>query len=254
MLKRILQHLLSEDEFLSAYGVRSVSRIHAEQPRSRHAARHRPGADRVRARRIELGPVRRQLQLARADLDADQLHAGAGDREVPSLPRRRLQGPGAVPRRRELTLKEIATLISERLVNIFRRGADGRIPALPRRQPVPARSALAGPAAVQRVLPRRHRSGLGRDAPDRLDRAGRQPGAAPLPRGYSDVLEETQRSAETARRERAIGSKARGRVGLRPPSSGEGRGEGDGQDRKGMRSCPLSLALSHEGRGELFWQ
>ena len=30
-LKRILQHLLNEGEFLSSYGVRSVSRIHAER-------------------------------------------------------------------------------------------------------------------------------------------------------------------------------------------------------------------------------
>ena len=31
MLRRILERLLSEQEFLSPYGVRSVSRIHAEQ-------------------------------------------------------------------------------------------------------------------------------------------------------------------------------------------------------------------------------
>jgi hypothetical protein len=31
MLPRILQRLLNEHEFMSAYGVRSVSRIHAEQ-------------------------------------------------------------------------------------------------------------------------------------------------------------------------------------------------------------------------------
>ena len=107
----------TRSEFLSRYGVRSVVAHPRRAPGSRHAARHRPGADRVRAGRIELGPVRRQLQLARADLDADQLHADPGDREVPPLPRRRLQGrrcrASAIS---ELTLNEIAKLISDRLV------------------------------------------------------------------------------------------------------------------------------------------
>ncbi len=66
-------------------------------PRPRRPAGDRPGDDRVRAGRVELTAVRRQLQLARADLDAGQLHPDPGDREVPPLPRRRLQGGGAVP-------------------------------------------------------------------------------------------------------------------------------------------------------------
>jgi hypothetical protein len=36
---------------------------------------------------------------------------------------------------REMNLNEISKLISDRLVNIFRRGADGRIPALPENSP-----------------------------------------------------------------------------------------------------------------------
>ena len=64
------------------------------QPSPRHpqgpgnAARRRRGPDRVRARRVQLRPVRRQFQLARPDLAADQLHAGAGAGEIPPLPRR----------------------------------------------------------------------------------------------------------------------------------------------------------------------
>jgi hypothetical protein len=39
----------------------------------------RPGDDRIPAGRIEFAALRRQLQLARPDLDADQLHADPGD-------------------------------------------------------------------------------------------------------------------------------------------------------------------------------
>ena len=81
----------------------------APGPRSR--ARHRPRADRVRAGRIELRAVRRQLQLARADLDADQLRAGAGDRALPPLPRRRASRCRCRAwATQELTLNEIAKL------------------------------------------------------------------------------------------------------------------------------------------------
>ena len=59
--------LLDEDEFLSPYGVRSLSQYHAEHP---YVFRWGPG---VRCRTCPPSPtrdVRRQLQLARSDLDA----------------------------------------------------------------------------------------------------------------------------------------------------------------------------------------
>ena len=88
-LKRVLQHLLSESEFLSelrrARGVAHPCRASGPRPR----ARHRPRADRVRSGRINIRLVRRQLELARPDLDADQLRPGAGDRALSPLPRRR---------------------------------------------------------------------------------------------------------------------------------------------------------------------
>ena len=64
-LERVLRYLLDENEFLSPYGIRSLSRVHQEQPYVFHARRRRaPG--RLRARRVEHAAVRRQLQLARA--------------------------------------------------------------------------------------------------------------------------------------------------------------------------------------------
>ena len=97
MLPPLLTRLLSEEEFLSPYGVRSVSRLHAA---------HRdlgtlPGVGQAliedaHPRRVHFGAVWRQCQLARANLDADELHAGAGAAEVSSLPGRRVHGGGAL--------------------------------------------------------------------------------------------------------------------------------------------------------------
>src|SRR5262249_34881716 len=58
--------------------------------RSRRPAGGRARPYRICAGRIDLEPVWRQFQLARADLDADQLFAGPGDRKVRPLSRRRL--------------------------------------------------------------------------------------------------------------------------------------------------------------------
>ncbi len=84
-LKAILKRVLAPQRV--AYPRRTA--------RSRRVAGCRPGLDRIRARRVQLRPVRRQLQLARAGLDADQLCAGAGDRKIPSLLRRRLRRAAA---------------------------------------------------------------------------------------------------------------------------------------------------------------
>ena len=65
----LLARLFDEAEFLSPYGLRAVSRWHAEHPFD--ARRRRDAADdRLRARRVDDRDVRRQLELARADLDA----------------------------------------------------------------------------------------------------------------------------------------------------------------------------------------
>ena len=151
-------------------------------------ARHRPGIDRVRAGRIEQRALRRQLQLARADLDADQLHAGADDREVPPLPGRRLQGHRSVSgrhrddleRRREAAFRPAREHLPPRSGRAHSRTA--------RSEPVPKRPGMARPAAFQRVLPCRERPRPRRDAPDRLDRARREPRPAALSRRDTRLL------------------------------------------------------------------
>ena len=188
MLPRILSHLLSENEFLSSYGVRSVSRVHAE---------HRdlgvlPGIGQAMIEYVpgefELAAVRRQLQLARADLDAGELHADPGDREVPPLPRRRLQGRGTVPGRTRAQSQGDRDVDRRAHRRHLSAGSAGTHSGVADAAAVRHRRTLEGPAAVLRILPRRYRTGLGRGTSDRMDRTDRQPGDASLSQGHPAVL------------------------------------------------------------------
>ena len=90
-LERVLRYMLDENEFLSPYGMRSLSRVHAEQPYvfgvggDEHRVDYVPGEGTSR-------PLRRQLELARADLVPAQLPADRGAGALPPLLRRRLHG------------------------------------------------------------------------------------------------------------------------------------------------------------------
>jgi hypothetical protein len=134
-LKRVLQHLLSEDEFLSDYGIRSVSRVHA----MRQDLGHVHGIGRALIEYVPgestsglfggnsnwRGPIWMPTNYVLVQA-IERYYRFLGDEfkvHVPCL--------GG----RELTLSEISRLISDRLVNIFRRGPDGRIPALPADSP-----------------------------------------------------------------------------------------------------------------------
>ena len=77
-----------------------------------------------------------------------------------------------------MTLGEVAAELSRRLTRIFLRDDDGERPVFGGIDAVPARSALARPDAVPRVLPRRHRRRRRRQPPDRLDGARRQAASA----------------------------------------------------------------------------
>jgi hypothetical protein len=81
-LERLFEKLFDPAEFLSDYGLRSLSAYHREHPYVLDGARG-PRGDRLRARRVDGRDVRRQLQLA-------------GTGVVPAeLPRDR--GAGALP-------------------------------------------------------------------------------------------------------------------------------------------------------------
>jgi hypothetical protein len=130
MLPRILERLLDEAQFLSPYGVRSLSRLHATH---RELGRipgigeaiigYEPGRSRsplFGGNSNWRGPVwmPTNYSLVQA-IEKYYRFLGAGYRvAVPCL--------GG----RELNLREIATLIAERLVDLYRRGDDGTLPAL----------------------------------------------------------------------------------------------------------------------------
>ena len=80
------------------------------------------------ARRIRQRTVRRQLELARPDLDADERADHPGPHAVPRILRRRVHD--RVPNRlgRQMNLRQVAEEISRRLTAIFVRDAGGRRP------------------------------------------------------------------------------------------------------------------------------
>ena len=79
-----LRYVLDESEFLAPYGVRALSRYHKDHPYVLNRLR-RGASRRIRAGRIDDRAVRRQLQLARADLVPGQLPADRSPRALPPL-------------------------------------------------------------------------------------------------------------------------------------------------------------------------
>ena len=184
-LRRILAILLDESEFLSPYGVRAISRFHAEHPYvfdiggQEFRVDYEPAESRT-------GDVRRQLELARTGVVPDE----PGDHpRAPAAPRAttatRLKVECPTGSGNELNLLEVADEIGRRLAATFLRDERRPAPRVRGHRAVPVRSALARPAAVLRVLPRRQRRRPRREPPDRLDRtrraAPRAGGGRPAP-------------------------------------------------------------------------
>ncbi len=145
-LRRILMRMLDENEFLSPYGIRSLSRYHAEHPYifSVGGQEYRVGY----LRRVGHRHVRRQFELARAHLDAGQCPDHPRANALLCILRRELQdrmshrlGQSDEPVRcRQGNHRSAGQNLPERR----NRPASG----LRRRRKVPARSPLAGPSAV----------------------------------------------------------------------------------------------------------
>jgi hypothetical protein len=134
MLPRILERLLNEHEFMSPYGVRSVSRIHAEQ-RDLGVV---PGIGRALIEYVPgestsglfggnsnwRGPIWMPINYSLVQA-IEKFHRFLGDE---------FRMPVPCVDGRELTLKEIANLLAERLVDLYR-PKDGRRPALATQSP-----------------------------------------------------------------------------------------------------------------------
>jgi len=135
MLPRILQRLLNEEEFLSAYGVRSVSKLHA----THRELGHLPGVGEAMIEYVPgesnsglfggnsnwRGPIWMPTNFLLVQA-LEKYHRFLGDEFTVPVPC--LGG-------RELNLKEIANLIAERLVDIYRRDETGRVRAHPPESP-----------------------------------------------------------------------------------------------------------------------
>jgi hypothetical protein len=132
MLPRILKRLLSQEEFLSPYGVRSVSKVHqthqymGDIPGIGHThIRYIPGESEsglFGGNSNWRGPI--WLPTNYALIQAlEKFHRFLGDEF--KVPASCLDG-------KEITIQEIATLISERLVDLYRRNDEGMLPAMRR--------------------------------------------------------------------------------------------------------------------------
>ena len=143
-LRRVLGHMLDENEFLSPYGIRSLSKFHAAHPYIYYLN----GQD-LRVAYLpaesDLGHVRRELQLARTHLDAGQRshHPGSaepvpyyGDDFTVECP----TGSG-----KRMNLLEVSAEIGHRLSSIFTQDEHGRRPVYGGIEKFQTDPQLAGP-------------------------------------------------------------------------------------------------------------
>ena len=175
-LRRILRVMLDEREFLSPYGIRSISQVHRDHP---YVLRVNGQEYRVDYEPAESstgvfggnsnwrGPIWFPINFLIVEA-LQKFHHYFGDDYKVECP----TGSG-----RMMTLDEVATEISHRLTRIFLDDGDGRRPVFGGVELFQTRSELARPDSVPRVLQRRHRRGGRCEPSDRMDRARRQAAA-----------------------------------------------------------------------------
>ena len=165
----------TRSEFLSPYGIRSLSRVHRDHPyvlarRQRRA----PRATMCPASRTAAmfggnsnwrGPVWFPINYLLIEALERYSHF-YGDTLLVECP----TGSG-----RRITLAEVARELATRLSRLFLPGRRRPPPLLRRRRALRRRPALARPAALPRVFPRRHRPWTRRQPPDGVDRADHPP-------------------------------------------------------------------------------
>ncbi len=127
-LRRILEKVLSEDEFLSPYGIRALSRHHLENPYSLHVGeasyevRYEPAESSTGlfgGNSNWRGPVWFPVNYLLIE-SLQRFHHYVGEDFKVEFP----TGSG-----HKLNLREVATALSQRLSALFLRGADGRRPS-----------------------------------------------------------------------------------------------------------------------------
>ena len=128
-LKRVLKRFFADDEFLCAYGLRSLSKFHAEHPYVLNVGGATFRVDYQPAESTTgtfggnsnwRGPVWFPLNYLFIE-SLQRFHFYLGDDFTIEFP----TGSGTM-----LTLWDISMELAQRLIDLFRRGADGRRPAL----------------------------------------------------------------------------------------------------------------------------
>ena len=170
-MKRLLQRMLDETEFLSDYGVRALSQHHDEHP---YVFRHRRACDlRVRYSRPSpiRGHVRRQFQLARADLVSRQFPASSNRCRNSTTTTATISRSNARPGRDAWSPSSRSpSELAHRLSRIFLKDGDGRRPVSGAIPATCRPTRISATIAVLRIFPRRQRPRRGRLPSDRLDR------------------------------------------------------------------------------------
>ena len=187
-LRRILAQMLDENEFLSPYGIRSLSKFHEQHPYVLNVGGQEYRVDYLPAESNTgmfggnsnwRGPVWMPVNalIIRALL---QFYLYYGDNFKIECP----TGSGKMMNLFEVSQGDRGPAHADLPARRARPAAGVR-----RHGEVPDRPALARSHPLLRVLPRRQRRGAGRQPPDRLDRAGRQAHPALRPAGPQRALE-----------------------------------------------------------------
>jgi hypothetical protein len=176
-LRRILKVMLDENEFLSPYGIRAISRYHKDNPYTFsmngdiHRVDYEPGESSTGlfgGYSNWRGPIWFPMNYLLVE-SLQKFHHDLGDDFKVECP----TGSGQM-----MTLWEVAAEISRRLTHVFLQGVDRRAARGWLRPSLSRRPALEGSGALLRVSPRRQRFGRRCKPPDRLDgRRGEAPAA-----------------------------------------------------------------------------
>ena len=166
--------MLDENEFLSPYGIRALSRYHAEHPYvfsvqgQEYRVNYLPAESDTGmfgGNSNWRGPIWMPVNalIIRALLHYYSYYGDNFKIECPT-------GSGNL-----MNLFEVAREIANRLTRIFPARRNRPAAGLRRRREIPERSPLAGQSAVLRILPWRQRRRHRRQPSDRMDRARRRP-------------------------------------------------------------------------------
>ena len=179
-LVRLLRYVLDENEFLSPFGLRSISKFHRDHPYvfeaggAVHSVDYQPGESTTGlfgGNSNWRGPVWMPVNYLVIEALERYHHFFGGSFRV-ECP----TGSGKM-----LTLREIACELAERLTRLFLPDKSGRRPCLRGRPALPRRSQLEGPGPFPRIFPWRNRQGAWRQPSDRLDCADHSPSGRPRP-------------------------------------------------------------------------